>query len=145
MNKKSMVFIVGILLSLMIVGCVSAQEDTNTTIDEASATIEETNNMEETLETQVSVASVDETTNGTDEIVSNEEIVYSGEITEQPSLKTYSDIEGVTSPMDTLIFKHKKNTQHKHKSKKHDDLSTIAGDAKLMSEKELDDYNRKKT
>lgn len=31
------------------------------------------------------------------------------------------------------------------KSKKHDDLSTIAGDAKLMSEKELDDYNRKKT
>ena len=26
------------------------------------------------------------------------------------SLKTYSDIEGVTSPMDTLIFKHKKNT-----------------------------------
>ena len=37
------------------------------------------------------------------------------------SLKTYSDIEGVTSPMDTLIFKHKKNTQHKHKSKKNDD------------------------
>ena len=36
------------------------------------------------------------------------------------SLKTYSEIEGVTSPMDTLIFKHKKNTQHKH-HKKNDD------------------------
>ena len=81
----------------MVIGSVSAQEDTNTTNDEASATIEESNNIEQTLETQTSVASVNETTNENEEIVSNEdflnneEIVYSEEITEQASLKTYSD------------------------------------------------------
>lgn len=36
-------------------------------------------------------------------------------------------------------------TMSSAKLKKHDDLSTIAGDAKLMSQKELDNYNIKKT